>query len=215
MSNRISWAFDPTVVVTSFTITKSVDKGITYAALTSVAFNTTGANWDKAKKRFFYVDAPGNPGDIYLVTSVGAFGTSPGTYAIAPPTSPAFCYIFGYILDSQGNVDQQTPITVRWDGSRGEHWMKGPTGTVAQNPEALAITAGSMQVYPDANGMWQVQLIQKSFARIQIPAIELDWAFEVPSKPGPINIRDVQQLRGLSTGIFSDMTGTRENLPNS
>lgn len=213
MSNTILWKHDPSVAITSFTLQKSTDKGIIFSALATVAFSVTGPNWDAANRRWQYVDTAGNPGDVYSITATGTNGTSPAALAISPPVVPTTCTIIGYLTDAAGNVDVQVPISVQTTGSRGEQWISSPPGALARNPEALAVIGANLTVFPDNNGMWQVKLLRRSFARVSIPAVQLDWAFEVPNTPGPLNIRDIPQLRGAELTVFPEMTGTPLALP--
>lgn len=217
MSNTIVWQFDLTVVITSFTLKKSTDQGQSFAALTSVAFNTArgAANWDDANKRFTYTDGTGNPGDVYQVIAIGANGTSMPALIVAPPTPPATCLVIGYVLDAFGAVDAQIPIVVTTVGTRGEQWGQNTAGIVAQNPMSVGMVGSNRTIYPDRNGMWKIALVQKTYARIVCAAIGLDWSFEVPVKAGPVNVRDIPQLRGQALSVFGDMNGSRNSFPNS
>lgn len=209
MSNTIVWNYDPAVTITSFALEKSVDKGLTFAALATVVFNLTGANYDQVNKRFFYLDGAGNPGDVYRVTSTGAFGVSGPTIAVAPPAQPALCTVIGYVLDGLGRPRTDVRVEVHAYGVGGERWTRNHAGVVAQNPAAVGIVATAETVYPDAAGVWQVSLLQKALVRIEIAELGLSWAFEVPAKVGPVNVRDLPQLRGASfNGIWDADDGS-------
>jgi hypothetical protein len=216
MSVRISWGFDPTVSITSFTLTKSTNNGITYAALASVDFDVNGANYDRPTRTFFYVDNAGAAGHVYKIVAEGALGSSEPVISVAPPNPPSKCLVIGYALDAFGQADEHLVVNVETAGRRGQHWLTNPTGLVANNREALGVVRSSCSVFPDANGMWQVSLLRGSYARVQIPALELDWAFEVPSLEGPVNVRDIPLLRSADyLSLWPDMTAAADPLLRS
>lgn len=73
----------------------------------------------------------------------------------------------------------------------------------------MGVRTEETTIYPNESGIWQVDLVQKSIARITISELQFDWAFEVPAKTGPVNIRDIPQLRGASfDGIWPQESGT-------
>lgn len=210
MANHITWAFDSSAAITSFVLTKSTDKGSSYVALATVTFDVsaTAPNYLPATKEFFYDDAAGNPGDIYSVTAVGALGTSEAVLGVAPPVAPGTCLVLGYLRDAAGFVDPTSPIYVEAAGSRGEGWVVNPSGIVSQNPEALGIARDSSTTYCDTSGMWLVRLVRRCVARIRVPAQDFVWTFLVPDESGPVNIRDIKQLRpGDYYGIFPALDG--------
>lgn len=217
MSVLLTWYPDPAVIISLFNIFVSTDEGITFNLLAAVPFNTApGApNYDQRLKQFSYTDSIGIPGNVYQVFAVGADGTSIPEYTIAPPSSFPLCTIYGYMIDAFGNVDQNNEIICRSFGSRGEKWTHNVPGIVGQNPMSLGISDGYRTVFPDQNGLWQVAIIQGIYARIEIPALEFSWVFEVPKSIGPFNIRDVPQLRGQALGVFPDLVGDRTRFPES
>lgn len=215
MSNKIVWGFVTPPAIAHFSLIKSTDGGSTFNALGVVAFDVNGASYLPQTQQFFYVDAAGNPGDIYQVFAVGDDGTSPPVTVIAPPVRSALCTVIGYVKDPFGMVDQNTVINVNSMGSRGERWVASPAGLQGFAPMALAITPSLKRVYPDENGLWQVGLVYGAYTRIEIPSIEFSWTFEVPAKPGPINIRDIPQLRGEALGLFQQEDGERMRWSNS
>jgi len=200
MSNTISWSYDPTVTITSFALQKSTDKGVTFAALATVAYDPSGANFSVATRKFFYVDAAGAAGDVYRVTSTGAFGVSGPAVAVAPPSEPDKCTIIGYALDGLGRARTDMAVTVTVYGTSGERWVKNPVGTVAHNPQALGMTFTQETVFTTDQGIWQVDLVQRALVRITIEELGYEKSFEVPGKTGPVNIRDVADYRGASHG---------------
>jgi len=213
MAYRLNWTSEATAIA-SFDLSKSIDMGETYSSLVNIPFDTTGDNYDRPNKHFFYNDTSGQPGHIYKVVINASTATDP-LVIIAPPAPPAKCMIIGYMLDAGGYVPTDVQVSVEAYGTRGERWGRNPTGIVGQNKEALGITARRFFVKPDANGMWSVNLIRKVFALIEIPAINFRWAFEVPDKDGPVNIRDIPQLRGQDLALFPEMDGTRALFPES
>lgn len=217
MAVKISWSPDLTVPITEFVLTKSVDKGQTFLALVTIPYDTAPASlfYDRKTKRFYYNDLVGNPGDIYQILANGFLGTSKTVIVVAPPTDPDVCTIIGYLSDAFGTIDPGLPIHVYAYGSRAERWAKNPAGLVAQNPQALGIADNTRTVYPNAAGIWQVELVQGTYARVHIPAIEFSWAFEVPKKLGPVNVRDIPQLRGSALGAFPEMQGDSPVRPES
>lgn len=217
MSVKITWQADPSVTITSFTVIVSTDKGATFTTLATVTFNTaSGApNYDQRLKQFFFVDSSGNPGNIYQVAAIGTNGTSIPEFVIAPPSSYPMCDIFGYVIDAFGDVDTSIPIEVSSFGSRGEKWARNVGGIISQNPMGLGIAAVMRTIFPDNNGIWQISLIQGAFARVSIPILDFTWTFEVPANAGPINIRDLPQLRGQALGVFPEMGGESTRFPES
>jgi hypothetical protein len=205
VSNKLYWKADPSVVVTSFVLTKSTDKAQSFSSLATITYDLAGANYEKKTKRFFYTDSSGAVGDAYRIVAVGANGTSSPVVVIAPADQPDFCTIVGYMLDTFGEVDTSIPVSVHSYGAGA--WTTNPAGVVAQNPEALGLTAASQTVYPGADGIWQVRLIQKAYARITIPALDFDWAFIVPASVGPVNVRDIPLVRQADAyGLFPDQS---------
>lgn len=215
MANKISWITDKSVAVASFDIQRSVNKGISFTALVNILADPNGANYDKQTKKYFYLDAGGNPGDIYTVTATGDAGTSKPAYAITAPDPPDLCVIIGYVRDAFGFVEQETSVHVTAFGSPGERWIKNPNGLVAQHPNALGLVNRSAVIKPDAGGIWQVELVRRAYAKVEIPSLDFILAFEVPDKAGPVNIRDIPQLRGQALALFSEMTGAPGSLPES
>jgi hypothetical protein len=213
--NTLTWGYVASPAVTSWVITKSTDGGSTFSALATVAFSVTGANFNPQTQQFFYADAAGNPGDIYEVVAVGSAGTSLPVMLIAPPAAPQLCKVIGYLKDPFGGVDQNTVINVNSMGTKGERWVPSTAGLLSQAPMGLAVTPSHRRVYPDANGMWQVSLVYGAYCRVEIPSIDFSWTFEVPAKAGPINIRDLPQLRGEALGLFQQEDGERMGWPNS
>lgn len=216
MAVKVIWEFDPSVAVTSFTLDKSVDQGTSYTFLATVTFDINGANFDRAEKHFFYNDAAGAPGHIYRITATGAFGTSLPSYMVAPADPPGLCVVIGYARNAFGEVDVGMQVFVESWGERGTGWASNPAGVVGNNAQSLAVISSTRTTYPDANGLWQVELIRKAYARVRIPALELDWAFEVPDKTGPVNIRDLPLVRqGDVNGTFPEMTGVAPRIVRS
>ncbi len=192
---RVSWDYDSSVAVTSFGVYKSSNKGLTYTLISTVTFAVNGANYNRVDRAFFYDDLTGAAGDIYKIVANGVNGTSASAFGIAPAVELARCLIIGYARDGFGDVDPYMDVLVETYGNRGEHWVQNSGGVIAQHAQAIGVSSGARTLHPDVNGMWSVELIQKTFARIRIPALEFDWAFEVPDKEGPVNIRDVALLR--------------------
>lgn len=212
----IRWGFkkDTGVTITSFTLTKSVDKALTFSALTVITFDVNNsAVFDRATDSFFYDDVAANPGDIYKIVATGSNGTSIPVFAIVPLPTPAACTIIGYVLDGFGESDKHLNVVIETAGGpQSEIWMANPDGLVAQSNEALGITRADTVVQVN-QGMWQASLLQGSYARITIPALRFDWSFRVPKEEGPINIRDIPQLRGSSfDGLYPGTAGTRERI---
>ena len=215
MSNKVYWNYDPSASITSFTVKRSADMGLTFVLLSTIVFDTNGANFDKQSKRFFYFDGTGAAGNIYAIGSTGTLGTSPDSYVIAPPADPSLCTVIGYARDAFGYADPELSIHVQAFGTPGERWVQNPAGIVSQHGQALGVIGRKVIINPDANGIWQIGLIRKIYARVEIPALDFSWAFEVPDKPGPINIRDIPQLRGQALSLFSDTAGNRLVMPES
>lgn len=215
MSSTFFWTPDPTQTITSFTLTKSVNQGLSYSALATIPWDVAGANYNKQRKQFFYVDAGGAEGDIYQIVANGAFGVSEPLIIVAPPAEPDLCTIVGYCRDPFGFVDRDVAIHVTAVGTPGERWASSPAGIVGQHHDALGIVSRKQVVYPDENGMWQVSLVRRIYAKVEIPALDFSWAFEVPQAAGPVNIRDIPQLRGAALALFPDMQGERLYLPES
>lgn len=215
MANKFYWTPDPTQTITSFDIERSTDHGSSFAALVNIPFNVNGANYDKQRKQFFYEDAAGQPGYIYRIVANGAFGVSVPLTIVAPPAEPELCTIIGYVRDASGYVDRTTAIHVTAVGSPEEHWAPNPEGLVAHNAHALGIVAKRDVIHPDENGMWQVDLIRGIYARIEIPALMFQRTFEVPRKAGPINVRDIAEVRGRALALFGDVNAGGVFLPES
>ncbi len=213
MSNRIAWGFDPTAGITSFVLTKSTDGGLEYDALATIPFNVSGANFDRATRTFFYIDAAGNPGDTYKIVAVGPLGSSEPSYIVAPPGTPAKCLVVGYALNGFGEADTKLAVHIETYGARG-NWGYSPSGVVGQNPMALGVLQSSKIAYSDENGMWQVDLLQRTYARITIAKLSLDWAFEVPDREGPVNIRDIPLIRQADFfSQFPNQQGVKPRIP--
>ena len=215
MANKVFWIPDLTQTITSFQVDRSLDKGQTFTTVATITFDVNGVNFDKPTKRFFYSDASGVPGAVYAVTAIGPSGSSAPVYAITPADAPLTCTIIGYVRDVLGYAMPDAAIVVKAFGSTGEQWARNPNGLLAQNPNALGVVSRDIIVKPDDNGMWQVTLLRKAYAKIEIPSQEFVWAFEVPDKTGPINIRDIPQLRGQALQLFPEMLGDRVTLPES
>lgn len=216
MSNKLIWSPNYSVPISSFTIVKSTDMGITFAFLATVDFDTSSGapNYLPGTKQFFYNDSSGNPGDMYQITASGDNGTSAASLVVTPPASIPLCTIFGYQVDGFGNPGTAI-VTCRSIGSKGERWAKTVPGMDAFSTQALGVVAASAEVFTDSNGIWQVSLVQGSYAQIEIPAINFTWTFEVPAKSGPINIRDIPTLRGEALGLFGPEYGERNRFPSS
>ena len=213
---RILWDFDRSVPVTSFTLTKSTDKGLAYAALDVVSFDINGAAYLPGKKRFHYDDVAGDSGHLYKVIASGPYGAAAAVIGVAPPQAPSKCLVIGYLLDGVGNVDTQSPVIVETHGTNGSYWTNNPSGVVAQNAQAQGIGYSRYEIYPDQTGLWQIPLVIGTVARVQIPSQELDWAFEVPNQEGPVNIRDLPLLSMADYfSLYPDRSGTRAGLVNS
>lgn len=216
MANRITWIPDKSLPITSFSLMKSTDKSISFTLLASVLANANdSAAYDKQTGRYYYNDMAGNPGDVYAITSVGPAGTSRVVYALAPADPPGVCTVVGYVRDAFGYVDQAITILVSAFGTPGERWVVNPNGLLAQNSQALGLVSRTATLAPDANGLWQIDLVRKAYAKVEIPALDFTWIFEVPNKSGPINVRDIPQLRGQALELFPEMQGDRSVLPNS
>jgi hypothetical protein len=211
MSVKITWSYDPSVSVTDYKVYRSTDNGVTYTLVSTIAFDVNGANYDKAERQFFYTDAGGAAGYVYKVTATGANGTSKPVYTIVPPGDPPTCLVIGYVTNVFGQKDLgQVHIDVQGYGSRGELWAPNASGVVANSQQAMGLASGLRRVFLDENGMWQVELVRKTLARITIPALDLDWAFEVPDREGPVNIRDIPCQRGADfETTFGDNAGVR------
>jgi len=208
MGITLNWGFDPSTAITQFVLTKSTDKGKSYSALTTIAFDVTGAAFDAKKGLFFYTDAAGAPGHIYKLVAQGAAGDSSPSYIVAPADEPTTCLVIGYIRDGFGAVNENVKVNVSSYGNAQESWADNPNGLIAQNPRSLGIVAGERTVYPDSNGMWQVELIKNTRARIIIEEMNFDWTFKVPNDSGPVNITDIPQLRGQEFhGARADVRG--------
>lgn len=217
MAQRVLWRVDPgSAGITEFQLQKSVDAGNSYTALVTIPFDLNGANYEKQAARFFYDDAGGGSGHVYLVYAVGPNGTSDPIFFIPPPSDPQRCAIIGYVLDVFGNADQSVAVEVNASTRPSERWHTNPTGLVAREARALGILPAAMRVYPDANGIWQVSLVRKAFARISIPALDFEKDIEVPDAIGPFNIVDVPGLTGTdASGIFQGGPGLRASIPRA
>lgn len=212
VETRVYWEHSALAPITSFVLEKSVNKGASYTTLATIVFSTTGANYDSKSRRFFYTDSAGQAGAIYRITSVGTLGTSEPAFAITPPAAMLKCLIIGYVRDSYGNVDTNMRVLVSSYGTRGEAWAYNATGVVANEALAVGVPVDqSIIVQPNAEGIWRVELLRKTLARIQIPDLNFEWAFEVPDAQGPINIRDIPQLRGADfSGLWPGQDGVRK-----
>lgn len=213
MTVKVSWMADTDDSVTSYEVFRSQDKGLTYSSIAVVPFDTQGTDYDKTTKRFFVNDSTGQAGDVYMITATGLYGTSEPTIVIAPPAVPAKCLVVGYVRDAHGRVDRNWTVRVSTAAQRGENWLAGG-GVVGQHPLSVGVVASDTTVHPDENGFWSVELLQDAIARISIPVLDLDWAFRVPKKNGPVNIRDIPQVRTADFyGIWPDMQGSRMGQP--
>lgn len=214
MSARIYWlADDPTA--TSFTLTKSVDGGRTFTALGTVAADTTGPNYEAKTRRFFYADGAGEAGHVYAITATGPLGVSDPTLLVAPAGEPKKCLIIGYLRDVFGSVDEHSVIQVAAaQTSRGERWAR-QDGAVAASANALGVRSSVRNVYVDATGMFQVELVQGALVTITIHDMDYAVQFRVPEENGPVNIRDLRTLRGAELEQYDDVGGERPYFPNS
>lgn len=209
MSAKITWGYDSSINITQFRVEKSTDKGASFLSIATVPFNTSGANYDKIAKNFFYNDLVGNPGDIYRIFVDGALGTSLPVYVIVPSAFPPVCSIFGYVFTSDGSVDREVEIKIKPFHLGGGKWASNFSGITAHDPQAVGIvSSGPVSVYPDENGMWQVQLLQGIYVIVEISALEFEAAIQVPSTQGPVNICDINRLTGSDYGgIWGDQSG--------
>jgi len=208
---RLTWVPDPSVAVTSFTVQKSTDEGITFSTIATVTAGAASPNYDRQDKVYFYVDSGSSPGDVYKVTCTGPNGTSLPAYAVAAPDPLPLCLVIGYVANGFGDRLSGVAVSVKSFGAKSSAWVNNPAGTIAQNPRAVGVAATSEKtVYTDAAGIWQVSLVQKTEALVTIPDLRFEYAFEVPAKTGPINIRDIAELRG---GSFHALHGEPLGVP--
>ena len=217
MSVRLEWAPDPAGNgVTTYNIEKSTDKGVSWAVLDDVAYNVNGGSFDKPSRRFYYVDAEGNPGDIYRLNAQGTWGTSDWVFLIAPPGTQPLCQVFGYVDTAFAIQDVQTRIVVSAFMPNGRQWARNTQGLVSHNPEGLGILEGERVVYPDANGIWKVDVAQGVYCKVYIPALNFVWVFEVPRELGPRNIRDILAVRGADfDSVWGEQTGEPRTIINA
>jgi hypothetical protein len=206
MAATIYWDADDTTV-TSYALSRSSDKGVTYSAVATVAASTVGANYDARSRRYFYTDASAAAGDIFKLVATGSLGTSEPEFAIVPPAAAPVCRIVGYALTGFGEADVLLPVLVTLFGSRGESWNRNPTGTMAQHAEALHLVPASRTVYPDLTGLWAVDVVRGALARVQIAQTGFSWVFRVPDVAGPVNIRDIPQARGQELAPYGELLG--------
>jgi hypothetical protein len=134
-------------------------------------------------------------------------------FLVAPAEPAARCTIIGYLTDLFGEVDQSIRVCVE---SYGRVWAENTEGVLAQNPEAVGHAPSQQIVFPNADGLWQVQLAQRSIARVTIAPLNYDWAFEVPAVEGPVNIRDTTLLRqGDRYNVYPEQVGLAAQLVRS
>jgi len=212
VSITVSWTFDPSVPITEFELSKSAD-GETWASLATIAYSLSGPNYNRNKKAFEYVDVSGSPGEVYKIVSIGDNGTSEPTYLIAGGYNLEKCTVVGYLVDTVGGVDTDTPIRVSSAPVDESRWLHNDGGVFSQNSSSVGVLSHYTTVYPNAEGIWQVTLIQGTVALVEIPSLQYQHAFEVPKK-SLVNIRDIPQIRGRDlNGIFPNMQGLPANIP--
>jgi len=215
MAAKIYWTPDLSQAITSFTVYRSDDKGASYTQVALIPFNVAGPNYDKQSRQFFYDDSSGDVGFVYRIVASGNAGDSDPLTIITAPAEPSLCTVIGYVRDALGFVDQSIPVFVEATGSTGERWIQGPEGIVAQNGRPLLLQPRTATVHPNEHGLWQVDVMRGAYVRITIPALSFVWAFEVPNVAGPVNVKDLPQLRGKALELFGPMNGERLYLPES
>lgn len=205
MAVTIHWYHDTAHAIESFTIQRSIDGGRTFAALAVVVFDLNGANYDRATNRFRYRDLTGAPGYVYSVVVTGELGLSDPAFVVAPPAPAPLCTVIGYTSHVGGARQKGLPVVVEYLGDRQDQRSVEMAGTIGMNKQAVVV-GGTAQTQTDANGMWSIDLVQGARVLLTLPGV-YSHAFTVPKARGPVNVRDLPQIRGTSINGSLDELG--------
>ncbi len=194
MTFRAEWDFD-LAGVSTYAIAGSTDKAATYATITSIPNNKGGANYNKKTQKFFYEWSAATPGDVLRVIAQNASLEEMGrAYFVVPAPRLSQCIVMGYVADGQGYVDREQSIIAETEQQMTAPW--GPDRLSLSNNAVLA-QPSRQEMFPDANGMWQVSLARGLTVRFYSPFYGLDLVVQVPDREGPVNLFDLPVIRSM------------------
>lgn len=210
MPAMYTWKCPPaSEAVTSFTIEKSTDDGVTWSAAATIAMDTTDPLvYDPSADRFFWTDPTPASAEIVRIAAVNAAGTGPWRYSYGPPARPSTVNVFGAVLDPvTGRPMEEVEVIVYAMQGMGSAHQPNPS-VPSNNAQSVTVASRRHRLFTDREGRWSIDLVRDVPMEIEVPAVGLVKTFRLPTDEGvqAVNFRDLVRFR-IAGPLFQGTTG--------
>jgi hypothetical protein len=175
VSERALWTANDDGLTTAYQLWKSPDNIAPFVLVTTIVHNKADLSvYLPETNQFFFDDVGGLDTDYYKVRATDGVNFSPFSAARRPdPVRPPTCIVYGKLLDLDGVPMEGVEILFHVVTTE-----KFKSGQFVGNTE---VNAAETPAFADADGDWEIELMQGADVQINIPASNLVKRFIVPA----------------------------------
>jgi hypothetical protein len=192
---------------TGYLLERSVDGGLSWTTITTIAHTIPGPDYETDTGLFKYVDAGTVAGEIVRIQAVDSGDSTRDSnykFSSAAPGQPATVHLFGVVNDAiTGEVRDGVPVYISPVPAEASTFVPSEG---AANPSSITgrPVLGMKRpvvMYTDDNGCWSIDILRGVPVELRIPSVGFTLAFRTPLDRDLLNAVDAYVYRlGKSEG---------------
>lgn len=193
-----TYTWKPSTDTVSYILEKSIDRGLTWAALATITHDYSGADYDASIVRFFYDDGAAVLGEWVRIYGQNAEGDGEASYLHGPVVSTATCHLFGVLQHAvTGDPLRDVRVSIT-PSNRVRTTLQPGQGVPGTNTATLLGGKREFTVFSDDEGKWSIDLVRGITVTVTIPDVGFEQGFFVPEDRDTLNIVDAYIYRSMS-----------------
>lgn len=194
-----TYTWRPNNDTVTYILEKSVDRGLTWAALAAILHDYTGLDYDSATGKFSFDDITPVVGELVRIYGQNAEGDGPAAILHGPLIANPTCQLYGVVVHTvTGQPSEGVEVRIRALSDRRSSSLIPNAGVPAVNTPSTLGGDRVFRTFTDAEGTWKFDLIRGIAVVCTVPSTGFQQDFYVPTDRDVLNITDTHIYRASS-----------------
>lgn len=194
-----TYTWRPNSNTVTYILEKSVDRGLTWAALGSVLHDYTGPDYDSAQALFAFDDITPVVGELVRIYGQNAEGDGPADILHGPLVANPTCRLYGVVIHTiTGEPSEGVEVRIKPLSNRRKSSILPNAGVPAVNIPSTLGGDRVFRTFTGADGTWKFDLVRGISVLCIVPSTGFQQDFYVPDDRDVLNIADTHIYRASS-----------------
>ncbi len=194
-----TYTWRPNSNTVTYILEKSVDRGLTWAALGSVLHDYAGPDYDSAQSLFAFDDITPVVGEMVRIYGQNAEGNGTAEILHGPLVANPTCRLYGVVVHTiTGEPSEGVEVRIKPLSKRRKSSLIPNAGVPAVNIPSTLGGDRTFRTFTEADGTWKFDLVRGISVACTVPSTGFHQDFYVPDDRDVLNITDTHIYRAGS-----------------